>query len=167
MAHDHLPGAGDGWLAAIEHSAVGEAMRSSLWLFPMVEIAHILGFCLLFGAIVAYDLRLLGVRLVLPADQVGRLLLPVAVTGFLLAVPAGLLLFTSEATAFAANTMFWVKMGLLAAALANVAVFHWGVGRRLVGWADVPPPAAARVAGFVSLVAWTGVVASGRLIAYV
>lgn len=164
----HLPATGAaGLLAAIERSPVGEAMRSSLWLFPAVEVLHILGFALLVGSIAAYDLRLLAPRPLLPVDHLGRLLLPVAVTGFLVAVAAGLLLFTSEATAFAANPMFWVKMGLLVLALANIVVFHNGIGRRMESWADLRPPPAARVAGAVSLLAWTGVLICGRLIAYV
>lgn len=167
MEHDHALERTAGLLAAVEASPVGQAMRSSLWLFPAVEVLHILGFSLLVGAIAAYDLRLLAARPLLPADHLGRLLLPVAVTGFLIAVPAGLLLFTSEATAFAANPMFWAKMGLLVLALLNIVVFHNGIGRRMVSWADIRPPLAARVAGAVSLLAWIGVLICGRLIAYV
>lgn len=167
MEHQHPAGGAVGLLEAVERSPVGEAMRSSLWLFPAVETLHILGFALLIGSIAAYDLRLLMARPLLPADHLGRLLLPVAVTGFLIAAPAGLLLFTSEATAFAENPMFLAKMALLAAGLVNIVVFHNGIGRRMESWADLRPPPAARVAGAVSLVAWIGVVICGRLIAYV
>lgn len=167
MEHQHPAGGPMGLLEMIERSPVGEAMRSSLWLFPAVETLHILGFSLLIGSIAAYDLRLLMAKPLLPADHLGRLLLPVAVTGFLIAVPAGLLLFTSEATAFAENPMFWIKMGLLAVGLVNIVVFHNGIGRHMESWADLRPPPAARVAGAVSLIAWIGVLICGRLIAYV
>ncbi|MEU4547148.1 hypothetical protein [Nonomuraea dietziae] len=56
---------------------------------------------------------------------------------------------------------------LRAAAGLNVALFHLGVYRRVEAWGDDRrPPPAARAAGAVSLVVWTGVVACGRLIAY-
>ncbi len=163
---EHL--SGPAWALTLERTAAGEALRGSLWLYPMVEVVHILGFALLVGAIAAYDLRLMGVRALLPADLLARLLLPVAAAGLLLAVPSGALLFVTEAAPLSANPAFWAKMGLLGLALANVAAFHLGPGRRLADWSlDARPPAAARVAGAASLALWTGVLAGGRLIAYV
>ena len=168
MDHDQGP-TGSGWLAALESSGLGETLRQSVWLYPLVEIAHILGFALLVGAILAFDLRLLGVRSArLPAEALSRLLLPVAVTGFALAVPAGILLFVTEATSLIRNPMFLAKMALIALALANIAVFHSRVGQRMAAWSDAEhPPGAARVAGAASLTLWIGVLACGRLIAYV
>lgn len=167
---DHSLGpVGPGWLVGLETSALGNLLRQSVWLYPMVEVAHILGFALLVGSILAFDLRLMGARAVLlPADALSRLLLPVAVTGFALAIPTGILLFITEATALVRNPSFLVKMGLLTLALVNIAVFHARVGQRMAAWslAD-PPPRPARVAGAASLILWMGVLTCGRLIAYV
>ena len=166
---DHSQGpAGPGWLVALETSGLGEALRGSLWLYPLVEVLHILGLALLVGAIAAFDLRLMGLHARLPAEALSRLLLPVAVVGFVLAVPTGLLLFISEATALARNPVFLIKMGLLIAALGNIALFHRGAGRRILDWGGGGrPPPAARVAGAASLLLWVAVLAAGRLIAYV
>ncbi len=166
---DHSQGpTGPGWLVALETSGLGEALRGSLWLYPLVEVLHILGLALLVGAVAAFDLRLMGLHARLPAEALSRLLLPVAVVGFVLAVPTGILLFISEATALAGNPAFLVKMGLLIAALANIALFHCGAGRRILDWGGGGrPPAAARVAGAASLLLWVAVLAAGRLIAYV
>lgn len=166
---DHSLGpTGPGWLVALETSGLGEALRGSLWLYPLVEVLHILGLALLVGAIVAFDLRLMGLHARLPAEALSRLLLPVAVVGFLLAVPTGMLLFVSEATALARNPVFLVKMGLLVAALGNIGLFHRGAGRRILDWGGGGrPPPAARVAGAASLLLWVAVLAAGRLIAYV
>jgi hypothetical protein len=49
-------GAG-GALVALEASGLGQAMRQWLWLYPAVEIVHIVGIGLLFGSIVVFDLR--------------------------------------------------------------------------------------------------------------
>ncbi|AWU96594.1 DUF6644 family protein [Azospirillum ramasamyi] len=166
---DHSQGpTGPGWLVALETSGLGQALRQSLWLYPLVEVLHILGLALLVGAIVAFDLRLMGLRAGLPVEALSRLLLPVAVVGFVLAVPTGMLLFISEATALAGNPAFLIKMVLLVAALANILLFHRGVGRRILDWGGGGrPPPAARLAGAASLLLWVAVLASGRLIAYV
>lgn len=166
MDHDQGP-IGPGWLVALETSAFGDSLRQSLWLYPLVEVAHILGFALLVGAIVAFDLRLMGARAFLPAGALSRLLLPVAAAGFTLAVPTGLLLFITEATSLSGNPAFLAKMALLALALLNIAVFHRGAGRSIAVWgAGGPPSRAARLAGAASLLLWVAVLGCGRLIAY-
>ena len=43
-----------------EASAVGEFIRTSLWLFPAIECVHLLGLVLLGGAVLLVDLRLFG-----------------------------------------------------------------------------------------------------------
>jgi hypothetical protein len=171
---EHTPAAlpatgGGGWLGALQTSPIGVAMRESLWLYPVVEVVHIIGFALLVGAIVAFDLRLMGVRgASLPADVLSRLLLPLSVTGFLLAAPSGALLFTAEATAYVRNPAFLLKLVLIGLALLNILLFHSLIGRRMAGWSAVtPPPLAARIAGVASLALWIGALAAGRLIAYV
>jgi hypothetical protein len=46
-------------------------------------------------------------------------------------------------------------------------VFHYGVYRRVNEWTDATvTPVAARVGAAVSLIAWTGVILAGRLLAY-
>ncbi|MCW0208509.1 MAG: hypothetical protein OJK14_15520 [Achromobacter sp.] len=167
---DHSLGpTGPGWLVALESSGLGGALRQSLWLYPLVEVAHILGFSLLVGAIVAFDLRLMGARaLWLPADALARLLLPVAVAGFVLSVPTGVLLFVTEATALVRNPAFLAKMALLVLALGNIALFHTGTGHHMAAWSRAErPPRAARIAGAASLALWIGALTCGRLIAYV
>ncbi|MBP2314043.1 DUF6644 family protein [Azospirillum soli] len=168
MDHDQGP-TGPGWLVALETSPLGDTLRQSIWLYPLVEIAHILGLALLVGSIVAFDLRLMGARApLLPADALSRLLLPISVTGFALAVPTGILLFIAEATALVRNPAFLVKMALLVLALVNIAVFHSLAGHAMAAWSLADrPPRAARLAGAASLTLWVAILACGRLIAYV
>ena len=65
-----------GPLGAIEGLPVAQAMRHWLWLYPAVEIAHILGFVLLVGSIAMFDLRLLGLSKSIPVPALARHLLP-------------------------------------------------------------------------------------------
>jgi hypothetical protein len=42
---------------------IAHAMNSSEWMFPIVEVIHMIGIVLLVGAAVILDLRLMGLRL--------------------------------------------------------------------------------------------------------
>lgn len=155
-----------GWLAALEQGSVAAAIRSSAWLYPAIESAHLAGVALLLGAVAVWDLRLLGTFGHLPAASLARAALPVARVGFVLAVPTGILLFLTEATTLAGNTAFRLKLAVIVLALANIAVFHRGAGLTLESWGEGEVPRAARVAGAVSLLAWTTALVAGQWIAY-
>ena len=158
---------GAAWLVWLETSAVAGAMRGSIWLYPIVEIVHIVGFVVLVGAAVMFDLRLLGVSPALPASGMARHHLPWARAALLLVVPSGLAMFTAHATDFASNPAFRVKLILLATAGLNALIFHRGVYRSVAGWeSHAAVPASARVAAVVSLLLWVGVISAGRLLAY-
>jgi hypothetical protein len=155
------------WLAWLEATAPAVAMRQSLWLYPAVEIAHIVGFVVLVGSAFMFDLRLLGWSRHLPVAGMERHLLPWARLAMLLVVPSGLLMFAAHATEFATNPAFRLKLLLLAAAGSNAFVFHRWPFRSVARWdLGAPAPAAARAAALASLVLWTGVIACGRLLAY-
>src|SRR5690606_39120713 len=149
-----------------ESGPVGQAMRQSVLLYPAVEILHILGFAILVGAIVTFDLRVLGFGRGIPLGAAARHGLPIAVAGFGLAAPMCLLLFATEATSISKNPAFLVKMALIVLAGLNMTMFHLGPWRRMARWADGPAPAAARTGAVLSAGLWIGVLACGRLIAY-
>jgi hypothetical protein len=156
-----------GWLPWLEGTAVATAMRESSWLYPVVEILHILGFVVLVGSAAMWDLRLLGVSRSLPVTLMAGHLLPWARGGLLLAAPTGALLFASDATTIAVNPAFQLKLALIAGAILNAAAFHRWTYRSVRAWdchVGTPPP--AKLAGLLSLSLWAGTVASGRLIAY-
>lgn len=162
---------GGGPLGALEASGLGRAMRESLWLYPSVEIVHIVGLALLFGSIAVLDVRLLGFNRKLPVRQLAGHVLPWTAASFLLIVPSGLLMFVAHASDFIANPVFVVKMCLVLAAGMNAALFHAITFRTADVWDSeemrrLPPPPSARLAGALSLLLWTGVIACGRLLAY-
>jgi hypothetical protein len=47
-----------------EATALGQLVRTSLWLFPVIESFHLLALCALGGALLLVDLRMLGAGLV-------------------------------------------------------------------------------------------------------
>lgn len=154
-------------MGAIETSALGVAMRQSLWLYPIVEVVHLTGIALLVGSIAMLDLRLLGLSNSLPVRRLASHILPWTAASFVLIVPSGLAMFVAHAGEFIANPVFALKICLILAAGVNAAVFHAGVYRGASDW-DVnrTPPLAARLAAALSLLLWVSVIACGRLLAY-
>jgi hypothetical protein len=154
-------------LALVEALPIARAMRESLWLYPIVEVVHLLGIAVLVGGVVLFDLRVLGVSKRLPAKALARHLLPWSVGALLLIVPSGLLMFSAHASEFIANRVFLLKMSLLMAAAINALMFHLGPFRQAAAW-DVggAAPGLARLHAGASILIWVAVVACGRLLAY-
>jgi hypothetical protein len=153
-----------GWL---EQSPVGAAVRQSLWLFPAIETAHLLGMTVLVGTVAAFDLRLLGWASRTRVSEWARRLLPWTWVGFGIQVVTGALLFSSEAAKMYVNPAFRLKMLLICLAGVQALVFRLA-GRRLAAWDErATVPVAARIGGLVSMLLWIGVVAAGRWIGFI
>ena len=151
----------------VEALPLARAMREWLWLYPAVEIAHILGFIVLVGSVVMFDLRVLGLSRRIPVRALARHLLPWSWGALVVIVPTGLAMFSAHAADFLGNRAFQLKMALLLAAGMNAAWFHTGPYQTVKDWdLDAPAPLAARLSVAFSLLAWVGVVSCGRLLAY-
>jgi len=161
------PPEGAAWLVWLETSALAVAMRQWQWLYPIVEILHILGFVLVVGGAFFFDLRLLGRGRSLPVSGLAVHLLTWSRAGFALVAPTGFMMFTAHATEFAVNPAFRLKLILIALALLNAAAFHRWPFRSAMRWdVGLGTPAWARLTAAVSLVCWIGTIACGRLLAY-
>ena len=157
-----------GPIAALESMPIAVAMRHELWLYPIVEIAHITGFVILVGGIIVLDLRLLGLSRAVRVSALTRHILPWSVAAFALIVPTGLLMFMTHASDFLTNRAFQLKLLLIMLAGINAAAFHVGVYRSVAAWDErVAPPGAVRLHAGASLLLWLSVIACGRLLAYV
>lgn len=155
------------WLQRLEMSGIAASIRQSTWLYPALEIGHILGFTVLVGAAAMFDLRLLGLSRRLPVLDMSRHLLRWSRLSLLLVVPTGFLMFATNATALAANQTFRLKLILMTAAALNAAVFHFLTARSIERWnQETATPFAAKLAALLSLTLWAGVISCGRLLAY-
>ncbi|HEY5799589.1 MAG TPA: hypothetical protein VIT92_05180, partial [Burkholderiaceae bacterium] len=131
-----------------------------------VETLHILGFALLLGSIAMFDLRVLGLGQALRLHDLGRHVLPWSVAGGGLAAATGALLFITHPQDYAANTVFFVKLGLIACAGLNAIAFHWWPWRQARHWPQGLAPAAAKAQALLSLLLWIAVIVAGRMLAY-
>lgn len=162
----HTP-SGPEWLVWLELSGLGVAMRTSAWMYPIVEIIHILGLVILVGGVLMFDLRVLGLGRGLAVTTLARHLLRWAWAGLALVVPAGIMMVSAHATEFATNPAFQLKLALIAAAALNMAFFHRVPYRSVAAWdAGGKAPTAARASAALSIALWIAVISCGRLIAY-
>ena len=153
---------------AIQASAVGEWMRSSLKAMPLVEACHVLAATTVFGTIFVVDLRLLGFPNLRRAfTRISRELLGLTWCAFGLSVITGALMFAANASTYMINTAFRLKLLALLCAGVNMLIFQFFTFRGVAAWdVDVPGPRAARVAGALSILLWVTVVVLGRWIGF-
>ncbi len=143
-----------------ELTAIGVAIRESLWLFPVIESFHLLGLSMLGGAVLLVDLRLLGAGL---KDRPVAYLLdqtrPWLLAALALMFATGIPLFLSEAVKCYYSDAFWVKMiGLFVA-----MIFTFAVRNRFAADADA---GLQKLLGLASFSLWLTVAAAGRWIGF-
>lgn len=153
----------------LEMSGLGVAMRETgVWTYALVNLAHIFGISLLFGAIVVLDLRLLGVWKGIPLDLMAKPTTIVAGTGFAVAIVTGPALLATKATEYVGNPFLPIKLVAIVLGIINIAILH-----NLPAWKERANPRMAvaqrrqlAFAGSASLVCWIAAISAARLIAY-
>lgn len=155
------------FLTWLEGTAIANAIRTSIWLYPALETSHYIGLAFLVGGIMLIDLRLLGVGKTLPLrSMIG--LLPWVWAGFIINATSGTFIFIYGATNFGTNPSFWIKMTLMALAGLNAFIFDIAARRSADRWDTsglVPVP--IKAIATLSFALWLAVVTTGRWMAYI
>ena len=153
------------WLSETEWSI---ALHESLYLYPWIESTHVLSICLFFGTLLFVDLRLTDkVFNNLSISEMNRKVLPLTVFGFLVMSVRGLLLFYAIPVRNYQNIFFRIKMILIVAAGINAFFFHRRMSKEAQVWdKDSSIPRSMKNSAITSLVLWSLVIISGRMIAY-
>ncbi|MEX2594206.1 MAG: DUF6644 family protein [Anditalea sp.] len=155
------------WLQWLENTPLAASIRQSLWLYPSLEIVHIIGITVLVGAAFMFDLRLLGFSKKLPIKDLGRHLLSWSQRGLWLILPSGILLFISNAEALGNDPVFWIKLFLIFIGALNAFIFHRFVIKFHNTWDEsISTPPKAKFSACISLLVWIAVITCGRLLAY-
>ena len=158
----------DAILKSIEASALATRIRDSLYLFPLLESAHVFFLALVFGTIVVIDLRLLGVASTRrPFQRVASDILKWTWAAFALTAATGALMFTTNARVYYHNAFFRTKMLLLLLTGINMLVFELTAGRTIHRWdkSSSAPPIGKAVAA-LSLAMWISIICMGRIIGF-
>jgi hypothetical protein len=145
-------------------TAIGEGIRDSTWIFPVIEAFHLLGFGLTVGAVLIVDLRLLGVGLTRASvAQLASAAQPWLLGSLALMFSSGIPLFLSEATKCYYSLPFWIKM----TSLLLVLVFTFTVRRHVTQTGvSAKRPRLGRLTALISLCLWFGVAWGGRWIGF-
>lgn len=154
----------DQFYAWVSNSALAKFMVGSAVAFPLCETFHFIGLCLLLGALLVVDLRLLGLMKEVSPKLVLRYV-PIAIVGFVINLLTGVCFFAFNPVGYGGNWMFWVKMGLIALAGVNALYFTLVEERRVVATPEGAPfDLQTRTIAVLSLVLWMAVIVAGRLL---
>lgn len=156
------------FLKSLEDSGLAISLRSSLYDFPFLEAIHVMALAVVFGTILVVDLRALGLASQQrPFTRMSTELLRLTWCAFGVSALTGSLMFMTNARVYAHNTSFRVKMGLLALAGLNMAIFHLTAGRSVASWDRSPAaPRAGRITAGISIGLWVAVIFAGRVIGF-
>jgi hypothetical protein len=149
---------------ALEASTMGEAIRNSLWLFPIVEAFHLVGLAVIGGAILVVDFRLLGLGLRShPVSRLARDVQPWVLGSIIVMIVSGVPLFVSEAMKCYYSFAFWTKMTALLMAIA----FTFTIRRSVVLGAEGRfAPGLQKAVAITSIALWSAVGWGGRWIGF-
>jgi hypothetical protein len=146
-----------------EASFIGQTIRESLWLFPVIEAVHLLALAALGGAALIVDLRLLGWGLRQPIRVIARDAQRWLYVSLAVMLTTGTSLFLSEAIKCYYNPSFWVKMTVLPVAI----LFTITVKRHVTRKEDQEiSPATAKLVALTSIALWLVTAAAGRWIGF-
>lgn len=145
----------------LEDSYVGEYVRSSLWLFPVIQSFHLIGLGILGGAVVVGDLRLMGILMRTESTRyVIRVTRPWFNFGLFILIITGIPLFLSEAVKCYYSRAFWIKISCLLLG----ALFVYFIRNPIVLSKD--ENFMIKILGFISFSLWVVTAASGRWIGF-
>ena len=150
------------WLQSLPPS-VWISESESIWAYPLVLFLHSIGMGLSVGSAFAICLRLLGVARPLAVSSL-RVLLRIFWGGFYLNLVTGSLLFAAAATRTGYIPIYYVKLILILFGM----ILSIPIRRFVDGDAsDRVIPLRIKTLAAVSIVIWTSVITTGRLIAYI
>ncbi|MEK9903156.1 MAG: DUF6644 family protein [Gammaproteobacteria bacterium] len=145
----------------LEDSYIGEYVRSSLWLFPVIQSFHLIGLGILGGAVVVGDLRLMGILMRTESTRyVIRVTRPWFNFGLFILIITGIPLFLSEAVKCYYSRAFWIKISCLLLG----TLFVYFIRNPIVLSKD--ENFMIKILGFISFSLWVVTAASGRWIGF-
>lgn len=153
------------WLDAQSWST---QLHESYYMYAWIESTHVLTLMVFLGMLCVIDLRMLGLIFPnVPASTVAERLDRPMLVGFAVMVITGLLLYYAIPVRTTQSVWFRLKVVLLIAAGINALLFRFRMRASVGSWdSDPKPPLRIRVGAALSLLLWSGVVVTGRTIAY-
>jgi ABC-type sugar transport system permease subunit len=145
-------------------AAAAALVLDNPWVWPICEVFHFVGLCLLLGVGLLVNLRLLGfVKGVAFADV--HLLLPWAMLGLAINIVTGMLFFLAAPGQYTQNPAFVWKIGLMM--IAGVTLLYPTMSEEAGGLTpEGRAPLSGRIIAAGSICLWIGVIFLGRFLPY-
>jgi hypothetical protein len=136
-------------------------LNNNEWSFPLAECFHIAAFAMSVGTISIIDLRLLGLGMLhqKPSDILKDTALW-TMSGLIITITAGLVIFTTDPLRYYYNYAFRYKMFALVAAIVYNYTIHRNIAR------SDNTGAAGKLVAVVSLLLWVSIVFAGLFYAF-
>jgi uncharacterized membrane protein len=151
----------------IQSTRPAAALRGSGLTYPIIMTGHLTGMGLFGGMIAITDARLLGfaMRKYPIADLVNQLRVWKWIGG-VLTISCGLMIWASKAEFYYYNPYLWAKWALLILVGVHALVFRSVYSNPEALDSAPQVPVKAKVAAWMSLFLWVGLVTAGRMIGY-
>lgn len=144
--------------------SVSSFVNDRQWVWPAAETIHFMGLCLVFGVLIAVNLRILGVMKALPFSTLHSLL-PWGMLGFGVNLVTGMLFFIAASDQYTQNSTFYWKVifiGLAGAHFLYLTVF----GRTWKLQPGDEAPSLDKAVAACGIGAWVGVIYAGRMLPF-
>jgi hypothetical protein len=151
----------------MEQSWLGVAGRDTFWVFPLAEIFHFFGLCLLMGAILVIDLRLLGFARRVPLNATLSLV-PAAGIGLAINLLSGIVFLCAHPENYWPSFAFRMKLLAIFLGGLNALWFKIAEGPRIkVMAAGADVDMRAKFVAAFSLTIWVTAIVLGRFLPFV
>ena len=155
-----------GFIAWIEETGLAETIRVSAYGYPIMITLHSLGLAIMVGLSVVLSLRVLGFFSGIPYSTLYRLL-KYAWIGFIINFLSGGMLFAASATTFIVHQIFLAKMTFVILGAIFVGMMQQMIKTSLAtGNSDTESAPNLKIMAWLTIVAWTIAMITGRFIAY-
>jgi len=134
------------------------------WVWPICEVFHFIGLCMLFGVVLFVNLRLLGFIKGVAFTEVNRFL-PWAMAGLGINIVTGMLFFLAAPEQYTQNPAFAWKIGLIL--IAGVTLLYPTMSNQAGRLTPTDrAPLIGRIIAAGSICLWIGVIFLGRFLPY-
>lgn len=155
-----------GLITWIDESWLAEMVRVSAYGYPAMITLHSLGLAIMVGLSVVLSLRVLGMFKTIPFRSLYRLL-QIAWVGFIINFISGGSLFAANATGLITHQVFLMKMAMVILGAIFVAIMQSMIKTALAsGQGETAAGTNLKVVAWLTIVAWTIAMITGRMIAY-
>ena len=136
------------------------------WVWPICEVLHFVGLCLLFGVVLLVNLRMVGFLTGVALADVNRLL-PWAIAGLVINIVTGMLFFLAAPDQYTQNSAFAWKMGLMLLGALGLLYPTMFDEEQPSAPDMLHAPLTRKLVAACSLLIWVGVIFFGRFLPYI